>query len=326
MLQNIKQIKLVELQKIIEKFQYVIIDKKVFELYKNSLGENLDKFICVDNPENHKSVKGWSELVSTLLSKEITRKDKILAIGGGALSDLAGFVAASILRGIEWSVVPTTLLSMIDASIGGKVGINHEKGKNLIGSFYQPNDIFISEEFLETLSNEELQSGMGEVLKYTILSNQIFQMVMHDGSLNSIINACALYKRKVVEEDFKEGARRKILNLGHTLGHAYEKLYDISHGIGVVIGLKAIVSVTNPYLMLKLMALIEKMKIQTPDLEKKDFDQFWNFVMMDKKKVSSDEIEIIVPLEIGQVIVKKIKLDEFKQSILKNDFIKSFNK
>ena len=274
MLQNIKQIKLVELQRIIEKFQYVIIDKKVFELYKSDLGSNLDKFICIDNPENHKSVKGWSDLVSSLLDMGITRKGKILAIGGGALSDLAGFVAASVLRGVEWSVVPTTLLSMIDASIGGKVGINHEKGKNLIGSFYQPYEIFISEEFLETLDEKEFQSGMGEVLKYAVLSNQIFQMVMHNGSLSSIINACALYKRKIVEEDFKEGARRKVLNLGHTLGHAYEKLYDISHGIGVVIGLKAIVSVTNPYLMLKLMALIEKMKIQVPELEKKILTSF----------------------------------------------------
>lgn len=325
MLQNIKQIKLTELQQVIQKFQFVIIDQKVFDLYKEHLSIFKDKCFLVDRPEEQKSFSGWSNLINSLLDNGITRSDKILAIGGGALSDLAGFVASCVLRGVEWSVVPTTLLSMVDASIGGKVGINHDKGKNLVGAFYQPNEILICEEFLNTLDPKEFQSGMGEVLKYAILSNQIYQMIMHDASIGSIINACALYKRKIVEEDFREGARRKVLNLGHTLGHAYEKLYDISHGISVVIGLKAICSVTNPYLMLKLSALIEKMKLELPILKEKKFDQFWNYVQMDKKKLSSDQIEIIVPLEIGQVTIKKINLEEFKESIRKNEFFKSFN-
>lgn len=326
MLQNIKQIKLVEIPQIIEKFQYVIIDKNVFDLYERKLKLDSGKCIVVNNPEKSKTIEGWSKLSSSLLELGVTRKDQILAIGGGALSDLAGFVAATVLRGIEWSVIPTTLLSMVDASIGGKVGINHEMGKNLIGSFHQPNEIFIAEEFLSTLDDAQFQSGLGEVLKYGVLSSQIYQMILHDASLSSIINACALYKRKVVEEDFKEGARRKVLNLGHTLGHAYEKLYDISHGIGVVIGLQAIVNVTNPYLMLKIAALIEKMKIDIASLPNQSFETFWNYVLADKKKVSSNEIEIIVPLEIGQVIIKKISLEEFKKSILAHEFFKNFNK
>lgn len=324
MLQNIKQIKLVELSGIISKFQFVIIDKKVSDLYKAQFEIDNQKIIEVENPESQKTIEGWSHLQNLLLEKSITRNDKILVVGGGALSDLAGFVASTILRGVNWSVVPTTLLSMVDASIGGKVGINHEKGKNLVGAFYQPENIYISTEFLNTLDSSEFQSGLGEIFKYGILSDQIYQMIIHDASLDSIIQACALYKKRIVEEDFKEGARRKILNLGHTLGHAFEKMEKISHGIAVSIGIQAITMVTNPYLILKISALIAKMKIEIPELKNFEFEKFWNFVLMDKKKVSTDFLEIIVPLDIGQVVLKKVNLNEFERSIRENEFFKNY--
>jgi 3-dehydroquinate synthase len=325
MLQNIKQIKIQDLLAVIPKYDVLVVDKKVWELYQDRLQIDEDKIVLVNEPEYEKSYKGYENLIDVLLEKKINRKSKLLAIGGGALSDLAGFVAATVLRGIEWSVVPTTLLSMVDAAIGGKVGINHKKGKNLVGAFYQPENIYIATEFLETLADEHVVSGKGEICKYGLLSQQIYSMIMHDASLGTVIFACAQFKKDIVEQDFKEGARRKLLNLGHTLGHAYEKLYQIPHGLAVTIGMQAIVKIYNPYFSMQLDGLIAKLDLITPKLNEKKFEDFWGYVLLDKKRTNKDELEIIVPKNIGHVEIERVNLNQFRNDIIANEYFKNLN-
>jgi 3-dehydroquinate synthase len=325
MLQNIKQIKLVDLSKIIKNYHIVVIDSKVMNLYKKDLVIEPERIIEVDEPEQQKNYAGWERLNNEFLARNISRKDKVLVIGGGALSDLAGFAAASVLRGVPWSVIPTTLLAMVDAAIGGKVGINHDKGKNLIGAFSQAETVYLTSEFLNTLSRKELNSGLGEVIKYGFLSPQVFSMITHKAPLETIIHSCATYKQSIVEKDYKEGGERKLLNLGHTFGHAYEKMYNLPHGVAVLIGIKAIISLFKPSLEQDLTELIEKLSLNIPKLSKESFQVFWDFVLMDKKRLSKDVIELIVPRGIGQVGIERMDLDELKKAMKKNEFFNNFH-
>ena len=216
-------------------------------------------------------------------------------------------------------------MSMVDAAIGGKVGINHDKGKNLIGTFSQAETIYLSSDFIGTLSREEMNSGLGEVLKYAFLSPQVYSMITHKAPLETIIHSCATYKQNIVEKDYREGGERKLLNLGHTFGHAYEKMYNIPHGVAVMIGIKAIISLFKPSLQEDLTELLKKLNLELPKLSKEDFQKFWDFVLMDKKRLSKDVIELIIPRGIGQVAVEKMDLDELKEVMKKNDFFKNFH-
>ena len=163
--------KLSQLKSILNNYEFFIIDEKVSTLYKEFLGP-LDQSKCyfVSAPEQSKNMHEFEKICIFFLNQKIRRTDSLCIIGGGATSDLGGFVASSLLRGINWSVIPTTLLSMIDASIGGKVGINTTQGKNLIGSFHLPQKNYFIPEFLNTLEPDEYTSGLGELIKYNRLS------------------------------------------------------------------------------------------------------------------------------------------------------------
>jgi 3-dehydroquinate synthase len=174
-----------------------------------------------------------------LLEHDVERAHVVVALGGGVVGDLAGFAAATILRGVRLVQVPTTLLAQVDASIGGKTGINHPLGKNLIGAFHQPAAVLMDPAFLRTLPESELQSGMYEVIKYAVIAeNPLYDLLTQkgwrgDGDLTGIIEECVRCKAGVVAADEKEGSRRMILNFGHTLGHAIEAaagFRGITHG------------------------------------------------------------------------------------------------
>ena len=179
----------------------------------------------------------------------LTRSDAIVGIGGGATTDLAGFVAATWLRGISWYAIPTSLAGMVDASIGGKTGINSSFGKNLIGSFYSPTSVIIDRAFLKTLSTRDFNAGMAEVIKAGFIDNpKILDLAdAAEKNVSELIWLSIEMKAKIVSQDFRESKIREILNYGHTLGHAIEKLenYKLRHGEAVSIGLVFAAELSN---------------------------------------------------------------------------------
>ena len=179
----------------------------------------------------------------------LTRSDAIVGIGGGSTTDLAGFVAATWLRGISWYAIPTSLAGMVDAAIGGKTGINSSHGKNLIGSFHSPRSVIIDHEFLRTLSDRDFNAGMAEVIKAGFIDNSKILELSKSAATNigELIWLSIDMKSRVVSEDFRESKAREVLNYGHTLGHAIEKLedYKLRHGEAVSIGLVFAAELSN---------------------------------------------------------------------------------
>lgn len=304
----------------IKQFEFIVIDKKICDLYPEISLLLTSKIVFVlEYPEDNKNIHDYYGICEFFLSKNITRYDQILAIGGGATSDLAGFVAATILRGIEWSVISTTLLAMIDASIGGKTGINSKLGKNLIGSFHLPKNIWVCPDFLNTLPGKEIQSGLGELLKYAFLSKEIYNFIIGDRyNLNDCILKCAQFKDGIVREDFTESSNRKILNLGHTFGHAFEKSGNLAHGVAVYWGLKFIIDLYLPSYSNTFIKIASILGIKLTFHEKISLDNFMDFLQMDKKKTSGFEVEFILFDDIGKpkVIAKNI-------NVVKTDIQKS---
>ena len=197
--------------------------------------------------EEQKSFRQFEKALDECGEAGLTRSDAIIAIGGGATTDFAGFVAASWLRGIAWYAIPTTLAAMVDASIGGKTGINSVHGKNLIGAFYSPTAVFIDLSFLDRLSDRDFSAGLAEVIKTGFIGElRILEILEKAADLSALrlvagelINLSAAFKARIVSGDFREGKLREILNYGHTLGHAIEKAenFQFRHGEAVSIGL-----------------------------------------------------------------------------------------
>ena len=230
------------ISKIIEnnsiKFQrsMIIVDKKiskkiVFKVRKSLNKKNVYIHYFKANEVN-KNIQNVNKILNLLLKKNFSREDCLISIGGGITGDVSGFAASLFKRGLKFINIPTTLLSQVDSSIGGKTGVNTKFGKNLIGSFYQPNLVISDVQFLKTLPKREVICGYGEILKHSIISNKNFYNYLnknHEKVLNlsppfierAIFESCKI-KKKVVEKDEKEKGMRKILNFGHTFAHAYE--------------------------------------------------------------------------------------------------------
>ena len=212
-------------------------------------GSSTTTLIEIPDGEAGKSQSVLSYIWEKLAIAGFTRSDLIVGIGGGTVTDVAGFAAATWLRGLDWVAVPTTLAGMVDASVGGKTGINSPYGKNLIGAFHSPVSVLIDQNWLKTLSARDFTAGMAEVIKCgfiddeTILTSiegkSINQIRDNTSLVNSLIEKSVTTKSKVVSEDFKESALREILNYGHTFGHAIERVsnYEIRHGEAVAIGM-----------------------------------------------------------------------------------------
>jgi 5-deoxy-5-amino-3-dehydroquinate synthase len=185
--------------------------------------------------ERAKDLETVEELCRQFSRWSLTRRDVVVAVGGGVVTDTAGFAAAVYHRGVQWVAVPTTLLGQIDAAIGGKTGVNLPEGKNLVGAFWQPAAVLCDTEVLETLPPREYRSGLGEMAKYHFLGGE----ALADSNLDERVAQCVAIKAEVVAGDEREGGRRATLNYGHTLGHALETAgrYDLRHGEAVAIGL-----------------------------------------------------------------------------------------
>lgn len=243
---------------------FLIVDENVDKLHKERIHENIEnagvtykKYILPEG-ESSKSEKQWFQIVNFLLENGARRNTPVLAIGGGVTGDVAGFAAATTLRGMPLIHLPTTLLAMVDSSIGGKTGINHTVGKNLVGSFYQPEAVIMDTEFLKTLPEKEWANGLSEILKYAAIEDtSLFELAetiyfhksgpFHHESLIPLIKKCAGIKAYIVEKDEKESGIRAHLNFGHTFAHALEKeagFGKITHGEAVYIGMIAAVKLS----------------------------------------------------------------------------------
>jgi 3-dehydroquinate synthase len=236
---------------------FVVTDTNVSRLYAKKLQQGFDD-IGVDNAflevppgEESKSIDIYYALVGALLESGIKRGSLIIALGGGVVGDLAGFAAATVMRGVDFVQVPTSLLAQVDSSVGGKVGIDHEAGKNLIGAFHQPSFVLIDPDVLRTLPEVEFRNGLAEVVKIAAALDAGFFGLLEEAShritranaglLTRVIHHAISLKAAVVENDERESGLRKSLNLGHTIGHALEATSDFSirHGEAVAMGLVA---------------------------------------------------------------------------------------
>ena len=230
----------------------VLFDENTFALYKDyidgdALGVKLYHHVICSG-EKSKNAVNYMALINKLAEWEFTRKDALITFGGGVVGDLGAFAASTYMRGITLIALPTTLLSMVDSSVGGKTGIDLEKGKNLCGTFYQPSAVYINLGFLETLPEKEFRCGLGEILKYRYLSKKQ-EDINADIIDETLIYNCLKIKAKIVGKDETESNLRKLLNFGHTFGHAIEKAsdYTVSHGECVAKGILFALKISSEY-------------------------------------------------------------------------------
>jgi len=242
---------------------FVFFDANVYALHGQILTKYIDQSghrwneMVLPTGERIKSRASLAKIQDYLLSEQISRSDLIIAIGGGVTSDLVGYAAVTTLRGIPWAVIPTTLLGMVDAAIGGKTGINHRLGKNLIGAFWQPSFVLNDTCFLNTLPRREMIAGLGEVVKYGgLVGTQMLRALKryqelgdlyHQAALVDLTTIAASYKVRLVARDERDQGLRMLLNLGHTFGHAIETALGhgrLRHGEAVLLGLWGAVELT----------------------------------------------------------------------------------
>lgn len=234
----------------------IITTESIFNLHGNKFKKQLESkyqliVLFVPDGEGAKSYEQLQYLHTQLLENKFERNSLVIAFGGGVVGDLAGFIAATFLRGINFVQVPTTLLAQVDSSIGGKVGINHPMGKNLVGAFKQPLFVFCDTSVLQTLPDAEIRCGMGEVVKYGfVLNKQLFNYLEENiepalrrdrDVLYELVKISAMEKANIIMQDEKEKNLRMVLNYGHTFGHALEadfKFGEMKHGEAVILGMK----------------------------------------------------------------------------------------
>lgn len=235
---------------------YIIIDEIVYKNFNEAINKSFSNkifcknFIIIPSGEKNKSHAMFLNLINQLVERNVARKSVLLAIGGGVITDLVGYVASSYLRGVEYINIPTTLIGQADASVGGKVAINHKSAKNFIGSFWHPSAVFIDPIFLKTLSNREIKNGLAEIIKVAIISspkllvflktNKIKILDKNIEYLSYIVNEAIQIKVDLLSSDPYEQDLKRVLNLGHTIGHPIETIYEystIKHGEAISIGM-----------------------------------------------------------------------------------------
>lgn len=276
--------------------------------------------------ERCKTLKNVEKVWRFLLEHNATRSDTLVCVGGGSISDLGGFAASTYKRGMSWEIVPTTLLSMVDASIGGKTGINFDGYKNIVGAIQRPRKTTIDLAFLDTLPREAFLSGMGEVIKTCLLSSEedyyAALRALEDGQISEdLILRCRSIKEKIVRRDPKEKNIRKILNLGHTVGHALEaiSLSDPSdilpHGYAVMQGMVAELYLSVVHLgmdrePLRLLSHIMVTYYGRVGWTCKDYDVLLRYMREDKKNVRAGEITFTLLQQIGAPVINQVVSDE----------------
>lgn len=305
----------------------VITDHNVNAHYGAQLEEGLQAagyetlVVVLPAGEQTKDFQMLPQIYDQLLDFQLNRSELIIALGGGVIGDLAGFAAASFLRGVPFIQIPTSLLAQVDSSIGGKVGVDLARGKNLVGAFYQPKKVFIDPEMLNTLSDHFFRDGLGEVIKYGCIKDAEFfsfletlhtreELMTH---IEKILYTCCDIKRRVVEEDEKDTGERMLLNFGHTIAHAletYTHYSKYSHGEAVAIGMVAITRLsekkgfTKPGTAAAIKALAKQVGLPTElNIGEFDLDSLLAIMTLDKKNLDN-HLKVILLKEIGNSYVQ----------------------
>ncbi len=309
----------------------VITDETVDELYHEYLALYLPQatpFYRLEPGEKSKSFSSYYAVQSFLIEQQLDRRGLILAFGGGVVGDLAGFVAATYMRGIDFIQIPTTLLAH-DSAIGGKVAINHEQGKNLIGAFYPPQAVIYELLFLSSLSSKEWRSGLGEMLKHGFIKDaDLLNCLMQQHTLDELVttNFSSLLvqslevKQKIVQTDEFEKGCRAFLNFGHTFGHAIELVHtELSHGEAVALGMIFALYVSQSELGLSydlsaLLIYLKEWHYPFP-LDLKYLEQYLNYMSHDKKNVNQ-LIRFVLLEELGRPILKELSQEQTKNYVL----------
>jgi len=285
----------------------------------NAIDLDLD-ILQLEDGESVKSMDSVMTIVDHCLKHKMGRKDVIFALGGGVVGDMAGFAASIYLRGIPFFQLPTSLLAQVDAAIGGKTGVNHSSGKNLIGTFYQPVKTFIDPTVLASLSKEQMKEGLAEIIKYGVIMDKplFWYIEEHINAINMfsykdctdvwhfLIEKSIQNKAKVVSQDEKESEYREILNYGHTIGHAIELAFSydrVSHGQAVALGMvvEALIALLLNHISKEDYSRIKKLIDQFDynfSIENIDSDVFFNALLADKK-VRKGNVRFVVPTGIG---------------------------
>ncbi|MBO7186854.1 MAG: 3-dehydroquinate synthase [Clostridia bacterium] len=268
--------------------------------------------------EESKNLSTYANAINFLAENELTRTDAVLALGGGVVGDLAGFVSATYLRGIKYIQVPTTLLSATDSSVGGKTAVDIPSGKNLVGAFCQPSVVVCDSLVIKNLPKTVFNDGMGEVLKYALLDEKVFSLIENgDYDLTDLIYLCVDYKRKIVEIDEFEKCERRLLNLGHTPAHAIEKLsnYTVTHGNAVATGVKIMVEYSFNEKILshgeyaRICKVMEKFNITPCSFSAKELA----LNALNDKKRSGENIKIIVVNKVGDCGQKTVAVSSLEK-------------
>ncbi len=304
----------------------VVSDDNVAALYGQSVLDSLKsaglsgELFTFPAGESSKRLATVEELARAMTLSGFDRGNVIIALGGGVSGDMAGFLAAIYMRGIPFVQVPTSLLAQVDSSVGGKTGVDLAEGKNLLGTFYQPKLVLIDTEVLRTLPTDQLLSGMGEVIKYGVsLDASLFHyldqhreelLALDEACLNYVITRCCDLKARVVEEDEREGGLRRVLNFGHTIGHAVEAAANFSllHGFAVSVGMVAIAAVSArcgyapPDLEAEIARLLAAFGLPTSIPAGLSRERISAFMQADKKNMGR-RLFFVLPTELGKVMV-----------------------
>lgn len=292
----------------------IVTDENVAKLHVKTTANLNIKTITVSAGEEHKNLETVHHLWKSFLENGLDRKSTVIAIGGGVIGDMTGFAASTYMRGIDWIGIPTTLLSMVDASLGGKTGFDLPEGKNLIGAFHPPKLVLADVQFLKTLPERELISGMAEVIKHGIISDlELFELCKNGldwvkDNLEEIVKRAMAVKIKVIEDDPYEKGFRAALNLGHTVGHAVELVskFDLRHGEAIAIGMaveakySAKVGLASQSVVEAIESTLKKLNLPTEIPEQMPREEIIKAMRMDKKK-NAKAIRFALPVEIGKV-------------------------
>ncbi len=310
----------------------LVSDDTVYSLYGEQVKKSLTDsgyVVCefvFPHGEDSKSMDNYCKIQEFCAENSITRTDLFVALGGGVTGDLTGFVAATYLRGVDFVQMPTTVLSMVDSSVGGKTAINLNAGKNLCGAFYQPIAVFADCETLKTLPNETFNEGCAEVIKYGMILDRDFLEFLQNNDIREnieyVIKRCVEIKRDVVAHDEFENGERKLLNFGHTIGHAIEKCSSltVSHGnavaIGMVIATKGAYEVGLSQKDFSDILLPVLIKNQLPVACEFSAEELYRASLSDKKR-SLDTMSLIVPEKEGLCKIVKVPVDDLQNFIEK---------
>ena len=300
----------------------IITNPKVAGLHLQSILSKIQAkelyIITIPDGEEYKNQESIDYLLENLFNHKFDRKSTLIAFGGGVIGDMTGFLASIYQRGIDFIQIPTTLLSQVDASVGGKTGINNKYGKNLVGAFYQPKAVYIETNFLKTLPKREFSAGVAEIIKMAVTFDKDFFEFLEnsdlydDKYLSQAIEKSVKTKANVVAQDEKESGIRAVLNYGHTFAHVIEKetnyttyLHGEAVGIGIVMAneLAKRLNLLSSHEASRIKKLLEKYNIPTT-YHIKDIERFYEAFFLDKK-TKNDSLTFILPNGIGNFQIKK---------------------